>query len=458
MPKEVKKKTTKKSAKSTGTTKATKSTSAAKSTGTSKSTAPKNTKNTKSASAKTTKKAVVKAEAPKAEASKTEASKAESCKNGCSYALPIALSSIALVLGIGGFSLSLYSFLGGKSVGVISDGNSANFTEGSIADIANRVSPSVVSIVTETRTSSYFGQSSTSSASGTGMIISSDGYILTNKHVIENANKVSVVLDDGTTYSNVAIVGSDPLNDAAILKISDAKDLTPVKLGDSKTLNVGQQVIAIGNALGQYQNSVTEGIISGVGRNITAGDSSSSYYENLSDMIQTDAQINSGNSGGPLVNAAGEVIGINTALSASGTSGNSISFAIPISSVKGIIKSVIETGELQRAYIGVAYISLNPTIAKTYNLDVNYGAYLASSDSVISGGPAEKAGLKEGDIITKVDNIEIGKNGSLSTLIGEHAVGETVRLTVLRDSSEMTVDVTLTAYKEQTKAPTTVKQ
>lgn len=373
--------------------------------------------------------------------------------------LAITFASIALALSIAGFGLSVYTFVNkGVKLNFTNDGNSANFTEGSISDIANKVAPSVVSIVTETRTSNYFGQSTTANASGTGMIISSDGYILTNKHVVENANKVSVVLDDGTSYSNVSIIGTDPLNDAAILKINGVDNLTPVKLGDSKTLNIGQQVIAIGNALGQYQNSVTEGIVSGVGRSITAGDSSSNYYESLSDMIQTDAQINSGNSGGPLVNAAGEVIGINTALSASGTSGNSISFAIPISSVKGIIDSVISTGELKRAYIGVAYISLNPTIAKTYNLNTNYGAYLASSDSIIAGGPAEKAGLKSGDVITKVNGIEIGKSGSLSTLIGEHKVGENVKLTILRDGKEFDVDVTLAAYQEETKKPTTVKQ
>ncbi|MBQ3309286.1 trypsin-like peptidase domain-containing protein [Candidatus Saccharibacteria bacterium] len=346
--------------------------------------------------------------------------------------------------------LSIYNFIGGSSLNINfgPDGNSANFTEGSIADIAEKVAPSVVSIITKTKTTNgWYTYNTTATASGTGMIISSDGYVLTNKHVVDGATEIGVVLDDGTTYSDVKLIGVDPLNDAAIIKINGVSDLKPVKLGDSKTLNVGQQVIAIGNALGQYQNSVTEGIISGVGRNITASDGNNNYYETLSDMIQTDAQINSGNSGGPLLNAAGEVIGINTALSASGTTGNSISFAIPISSVKGIIKSVIENGELKRAYIGVGYIPVTPTVAKSYNLSVDHGAYLANSDAIIAGGPAEKAGLKAGDIITKVGGIEIGKAGSLSTLIGEHSIGEVVKLTIVRDGKEITTDITLSAYE-----------
>lgn len=426
-------------------------------------------KTTRTAAAKTTKTveapAKKRVEAKKVNTEEEVANRAEGprAKKSENKTLPIValcVSGVAILMSGTAFGVMAYNAVNGRSLGFnFLDSNSANFTEGSIADIANKVSPSVVSIVTETRTSSYYGQSSTASAAGTGMIISKDGYVLTNKHVVDSANKVSVVLDNGETYNNVTIIGTDPLNDVAVLKINGVDNLTPVKLGDSKTLNVGQQVIAIGNALGQYQNSVTEGIISGVGRNITAGDSSSSYYENLSDMIQTDAQINSGNSGGPLVNAAGEVIGINTALSTSGSSGNSISFAIPISSVKGIIKSVIETGELKRAYIGVAYVSLSPTVAKTYNLDVNYGAYLASSDSIIVGSPAEKAGLKSGDIITKVNGIEIGKSGSLSTLIGEHSVGESVDLTVVRDGKEINVRMTLVAYEEQnTKSVRTVRQ
>ena len=185
------------------------------------------------------------------------------------------------------------------------------------------------------------------------MIVTKDGYVLTNKHVVDGSNTIKVVLDSGETYDKVKLIGTDPLNDVAFLKIDGVDDLPIVKLGDSKTIHAGQQVIAIGNALGQYQNTITQGIISGTGRSLTAYSSDYSSSENLSDMIQTDAAINSGNSGGPLVNAAGEVIGINTATT---SEADGIGFAIPISSVKGMLKNIINNGSASRAYIGVYYI------------------------------------------------------------------------------------------------------
>ncbi len=325
------------------------------------------------------------------------------------------------------------------------DSNSANFTEGSIADVANSVSPSVVSIITETKTKSFsffYGETeSTGAAAGTGIIVSSNGYVLTNKHVIEDASKIYVVLDNGTIYRDVELVATDPLNDVAFLKIPDVSDLPAVTLGDSKTISIGQQVIAIGNALGQYQNSVTSGIISGTGRSLVATDSNYQNAESLSDMIQTDAAINSGNSGGPLVNAAGEVIGINTAVS----DGNGIGFAIPISAVKGMLNSLLSTGEAKRAFVGVEYSSIDASTAIENNLASTYGAYVSS---VVKNSPAETAGLKKGDIILAVNGIKIGANCSLGTLLGEHSVGETVSLTVLRDGSELTLSVTLAEYKD----------
>ena len=329
------------------------------------------------------------------------------------------------------------------------DGNSANFVEGSVADIVDKVSESVVSIITSVKTTSFFGRTSESQAAGTGIIVTSDGYILTNKHVIEGANKISVVLDDGTTYTDVKVAATDPLNDVAYLKISGVSDLKAAKLGNSKTISVGQQVIAIGNALGQYQNSVTSGIISGTGRSLTATDSTGTMSETLTDMIQTDAAINSGNSGGPLVNAAGEVIGINTATS---YSAENMGFAIPISSVKGMLSQLIEKGEASRAYIGVYSTEITPELAKQNNLPVSSGAYLYTSakySAIISGSPAEKAGLKNKDIITAVNGVKIGSAGSLSSLIGEYKPGDTVQLTVIRDGKEIAVNVELGASPEQ---------
>ena len=321
-----------------------------------------------------------------------------------------------------------------------------NFVEGSIAEVAEKVAESVVSIVTSIKSTSYFGQSYDSSAAGTGVIVTEDGYILTNKHVIDGANKISVVLDDGTTYEDVEVAAVDPLNDIAFLKIKDATGLKAAKLGDSKTISVGQQVVAIGNALGQYQNTVTSGIISGTGRSLTATDSTGSMAEQLSDMIQTDAAINSGNSGGPLVNAAGEVIGINTATS---STAENVGFAIPISSVKGMLNQLIETGKASRSYIGVYMVEITPEIAKNYNLPVSAGAYLYNSaaySAIVSGSPAAKAGLKDKDIITAVNGAKIGVAGSLSNLIGEYKPGDTVQLTAVREGKEIAVNIEIGAY------------
>lgn len=330
-----------------------------------------------------------------------------------------------------------------------SDGNSVvSFTEGSIAEIASQVAPGVVSILTEMRTTNFFGQSSTSSAAGTGMIVSSNGYVLTNKHVIEGASSVSVILDDGTTYEEVEVVGTDPLNDVAFLKIKDVSDLPTVKLGDSKTINAGQQVIAIGNALGQFQNTVTSGVISGTGRSITAISSDYSASEDLTDLIQTDAAINAGNSGGPLVNAVGEVIGINTATSAEA---DGIGFAIPISSIKGMLKSLTENGKLDRAYLGIYYVNITPDLATAYDLPVTSGAYISSdgkNSAVVSNGPADKAGLKDKDIITKINGASAGSAGTIASLIGEYMPGDTIQLTVLRNGEEKVINLTLEGYEE----------
>ena len=336
--------------------------------------------------------------------------------------------------------------------------NAATFAEGSISEIANSVSKSVVSIITNTSTTGSFFTGQVSQAAGTGFIISSDGYIATNKHVVANATKIGVILDDGSTYEDVELIGTDPINDFAIIKIKDVKDLTPIKIGDSKTTNIGQQVVAIGNALGTYQNSVTSGIISGKGRSLTASDSSRTTYETLSDMIQTDAAINGGNSGGPLVNAAGEVIGINTAYA---SQGNNVGFAIPINSVKGIMAGVLKDGKFERAVLGVRYQTITPLIAKEKKLDVTAGAYVKGSNNasaVIKGSAGDKAGIKDGDIITAVNGTKIGTAGSLGSLIGEYAVGDTVKLEVYRDKKYIELNVKLEAYDADSAKVTTNKK
>lgn len=382
---------------------------------------------------------------------KTEA-QSDASKSSGAVKAAVTMSVIALVLGAGGLALGWMGFE--KSSTPITflnsgtDGNSANFVEGSIADIAEKVSKSVVSIVTSTTTRNFFGQDYSSSAAGTGVIATADGYVITNKHVINGATKVTVILDDGTTYEDVEVIATDPLDDIAYLKIKDVSDLTPATLGDSKTISVGQQVIAIGNALGEYQNTVTSGIISGTGRSVTASDSSGYNVETLTDMIQTDAAINSGNSGGPLVNAAGEVIGINTATSASA---ENMGFAIPISSVKGMLSQLIETGKAERAYLGIYTVQITPEVAKAYNLPVSTGEYVYSSSSysaVMKDSPAAKAGIKDKDIITAINGVKIGTAGTVSDLIGEYKPGDTVQLTVVREGKETAINVTLGAYKK----------
>ena len=362
------------------------------------------------------------------------------------------LATIAVLLGAGGLTFGVLAYNEAhKPLTVLSsgtDGNSANFTEGSIADVVSKVSDSVVSIVTSTTGRDYYGRTYESGAAGTGVIVSSDGYILTNKHVAGDAKTITVVLHDGTTYNNARLVAVDPLNDIAFIKVDDVSDLKAASLGDSKTITAGQQVVAIGNALGQYQNSVTSGIISGTGRSLTATDGSGTMSERLSDMIQTDAAINSGNSGGPLINAAGEVIGINTATSASG---ENVGFAIPIASVKGMLSQLVEGGKAERAYVGVYSVDITPDYAKENNLPVTTGTYIYSSQAysaILSGSPAAKAGLHDKDIITAVNGVKIGAAGSLSTLIGEYKPGDIVSLTVIRDGKEMGIKVELAGYQE----------
>lgn len=334
---------------------------------------------------------------------------------------------------------------------VQNDGNSSSFSEesASIEDVANKLSPSVVSIVAKSQ-SSYgrYSISRETQGAGTGIIVSSNGYILTNKHVVDGASTVSVVLYDGTSYDSAEVIATDPLNDIAFLKIDGADNLTAAELGDSKTLNIGQQVIAIGNALGQYQNSVTSGIISGTNRTITASSSDSSTdTETLTDMIQTDASINSGNSGGPLVNAKGQVIGINTAVD---SSAQGIGFAIPIGAAKGMLSEILETGSAKRAYIGVSYVQVTPEVAKEYNLSVNKGAYVysESGSAVVSGSPAAKAGIKDKDIITKINGVEVGIKGSVASLTAEYRAGDTIKITILRDGEEKELQVQLGSYSE----------
>lgn len=320
-----------------------------------------------------------------------------------------------------------------------------------IADIAQKVGSSVVSVITEqqrTIQSIYGTQSVEGQAAGTGVIVDKSGYVLTNKHVVpEGTNAVKLILSDGSSYEDVEIVGRDPLNDLAILKIQDpADDITPASLGDSDTVRVGQKVVAIGNALGQFQNTVTSGIISGVGRPIEAGDGSG-YVEQLSNLFQTDAAINSGNSGGPLLNYDGEVIGINTAVA---EDAQNVGFSIPINEAKGIIASAQKTGTVTRPFLGVQFTTITEALAQSQNLPVDTGALISSGEgAIVADSPAAQAGLRPGDIVLKIDNVKLDDRRTLDSVIGRYGVGDTVKLTILRGDKRIVVETKLAEAPSQ---------
>lgn len=320
--------------------------------------------------------------------------------------------------------------------------------EVTIADVVETVSPSVVSIATQVeRGSAYWGRSGVQQGAGSGVVVGSDGYIMTNRHVIEGARQLQIILGNGTTYTDVETVAVDPLNDLAFLKIQDVSNLPVAQLGDSTTIRVGQRVIAIGNSLGQYQNTVTSGIISGTGRPVVAQGSQGSV-ETLTDLLQTDAAINPGNSGGPLLNTSGQVIGINTAIAADA---EGIGFAIPVNASKGLLKQVLAGEEARRAYIGVRFVPVDAELARQYRLSVSQGAYVTSESNqpaVQPGGPAERAGIRSGDVLTKIGDVEIGPRGGVSSLIAEYAPGDRISVTYVRDGSERTATLTLGAYDE----------
>lgn len=321
-------------------------------------------------------------------------------------------------------------------------------TEGEIiADLVERVSASVVSIdVTGSVTSfnPFFGESfSEVDSAGTGIIISEDGLILTNKHVLPEAlTTATVELSDGTVYEDTEVIGRDPFSDIAYLKIKGVNDLTPAPLGDSDQVRVGQKVIAIGNALGEFDTTVTSGIISGLGRPIIAGTGLDA--ERLSNLFQTDTSINPGNSGGPLLNLNGEVIGVNTAVAGNA---ENIGFAIPINDVKSGIASVRENGELIRPYLGVRYVMLDAALAAEFEIETTEGAMIiggpGNQDGILDDGPAAKAGLQEDDIILQVNDITLSEAMPLPNVVSRFQVGEEIILKVKRGSDTIDVAVTL---------------
>ncbi len=280
---------------------------------------------------------------------------------------------------------------------------------------------------------------------GSGFIVSEDGLILTNKHVVSDKDaEYTVYLNDGRKYQAKVLV-LHPTDDLALIKIN-ARNLPTLPLGDSSKLKLGQFVIAIGNALGEFQNTVSFGVISGLKRNIVASDQSGNV-EKLEGLIQTDAAINFGNSGGPLLNLRGEVIGINTAI-ASGA--ENIGFAIPVERAKKLIQDYKTKGKIEIPFLGVYYLLINDEIQKKFNLPVNYGAYLyrENKSAIIKGSPAEKYGLKDKDIILEMDGEKITFQNSLSQIILKKSVGQNVNLKILRENRIINLNVILGSLPE----------
>jgi serine protease Do len=290
---------------------------------------------------------------------------------------------------------------------------------------------------------------------GSGFIVSKDGMVLTNKHVvIDDQAEYTVFTNAGKKYS-AKVLAKDPVQDLAVLKIESEssidnkgkftlEDFPILSLGNSDDLNIGQSVVAIGNALGEFRNTVSVGVISGLGRRITASDSSGGFVETLDNVIQTDAAINSGNSGGPLLNLKGEVIGINSAVV---TGAQSIGFSVPINQAKRAIEQVKASGKIIYPFIGIRYVLVNENVKEEKKLSVDYGALVLPSSSgekaVEPGSAAEKAGIKEGDIVLEFGGEKITVDNSLSDIILKYNPGDKVTMKILRTDKEQDIFIIL---------------
>jgi len=321
-----------------------------------------------------------------------------------------------------------------------------------VIDVFDNVSPAVVSIVItkDLPVFEWFFEPIRTErreiGGGTGFIVSEDGLILTNKHVIWDEQADYAVIDNEGRKFDAQVLARDPLQDLAVLRIKGEEPFPVVDLGNSDALRIGQTVIAIGNVLAEFKNSVSVGVVSGLGRTITA--SGGGMVQVLEDVIQTDAAINPGNSGGPLLNLKGEVIGINTAMA---IGGENIGFAIPINRAKKAIEQVKTLGRIVYPFLGVTYVVIDERIQEENNLPVDYGAWVVSGRrqrAVFPGSAAEKVGLRENDIILEFDNKKITSANPLNRIIVGYDPGDEVVLRVLRDKEEKTIKVVLGEYED----------
>ncbi len=314
--------------------------------------------------------------------------------------------------------------------------------ENAIISVVDKTSPSVVAIGVSRKVINPFDPfaipKSQDSTIGTGFVVSDKGMVVTNKHVVLEAGPYTVITRDGQKYE-VKKIYRDPTLDLAIVSI-DGSNISPLELGDSSKLKVGQTVIAIGNALGKFTNTVTTGVVSGLGRKV-AGYPFEGSFESLDNLIQTDAAINPGNSGGPLLNSAGQVIGVNV-LTTEGA--QNIGFSIPINSVKQIVSEFVAKGFVSRPFLGIQYRFISKDVAILN--EVPQGIYIQNT---VSAGPAEKAGVKSGDIITKVNNQAIDSEGKVSEIVSKANIGQELELIIWRDGKEIKLKVAIGDVPQQ---------
>ena len=308
----------------------------------------------------------------------------------------------------------------------------------SLADLVEQVGPAVVTVINQREFGGFYGQQNEpqTAGTGTGFFISEDGYLVTNNHVVEGSDELSVIFADGTEVPG-ELVGTDSLTDLAVIKV-EGEIPGYVELGNSSELRPGDRIIAIGSPLGSYTNTVTEGIVSGIGRRV---EGTNTVVDNL---IQHDAAINPGNSGGPLFTLDGKVVGVNTLVvrqSGNGIPAEGLGFAIPSDTVKQISETIIAEGHVERPFLGITFQQITPTEAATLDIDVEHGALVVE----IQPGPAQDAGLQVDDVITHIDGDEVNEDATLTDLLFEYDPGDTVELTVHRPSTgeTLTLDVTL---------------
>lgn len=314
---------------------------------------------------------------------------------------------------------------------------SSTDVETTVTQVVQKVGQAVVTVVgTTTAQVAPFGFPAQGEVSGSGVFISDQGYVLTNNHVVADAGELYVILADGSRQE-ATLVGADRYADLAVLKTAGPIPAVAT-LGNSDALDPGETVIAIGSPLGDFKNTVTVGVVSATGRSIDTGEGYS-----IDGLIQTDAAINQGNSGGPLMNLAGEVVGINTLVvrsSGSGAVAEGLGFAIPANTVQAVAEQIIATGRFARPYLGIQFQSIAPNLARMYGLPVEWGVYVTR---VTGGSPADQAGLQPGDIITHIGGVELDETHSYINTLFEYKPGETVTISVVRDNRVYEVQVTL---------------